>query len=50
MSIIYIFIIFFFHILFNYASKVRAACTIVPDNDGSKAIKHLLGCRGGEGQ
>ena len=38
-----IFMIFFLHILFKYASKVRATCIILPYNDGSKAPIRLSG-------
>ena len=33
----------FLHILFRYASKVRAGCIIIPYNDGSKAPIQLWG-------
>ena len=40
----YIYIhIYILYILFKYASKVRAACIIVPYNDGSKAPIWLSG-------
>ena len=40
---VYIYDFFFLHILFKYASKVRATCIIPPYNDGSKAPIRLLG-------
>ena len=39
----YIYIYIFLHILFKYASKVRATYIIIPENDGSKAPIQLLG-------
>ena len=35
--------IYILHILFKYASKVRAACIIVPYNDGFEAPIRLSG-------
>ena len=39
----YIYIYIFLHILFKYASKVRATYIIIPENNGSKAPIQLSG-------
>ena len=44
--LIYLFVYFGYILYSTYASKVRAACLIVPHNDGSKAP---IGCWGEEG-